>query len=113
MTTLERIKRLDLLAICSAPLSMMAAGHRARDQSVFGTWDSAGGVGTTINGAFLKLRRRPLGTSAINVSCFALSGSSSCWMRLAYSPSLIAWVRTPSSRDTIILAPCARPIAAI
>jgi hypothetical protein len=32
-----RIRRLDLLAIRFAPLSMMAAGHRTPSQSVFGT----------------------------------------------------------------------------
>lgn len=32
-----RIRRLDLLAIRFAPLSMMAAGHRTPSQSVLGT----------------------------------------------------------------------------
>lgn len=32
-----RIRRLDLLVIRFAPLSMMAAGHRTPSQSVFGT----------------------------------------------------------------------------
>lgn len=86
--------------------------HRA-DRSVFGTCAGAGEVGTTVSGAGLKLSRAPwtpAQSASVASRSRAIRGLGCAWLQ---GLNLIACVRTPSSREMIILAPCARPIATI